>query len=383
MNNLLSCGLAAALCACTLAPTACVATPEPEPRVSAPAQESGSAFAFDVFRALAAEKKGNITFSPDSLEAVLALLGELSVGASHEELTALRMGERRVASSLAPERANALFVADHLKLKPSVKGPLHLAPFATHPAQAAEAINDWCEEKTRGLIPELISESDINPNTRLVALNALYLKGKWLHPFDPRDSYKADFHSAKGPQTATFMTTKGSFRLAAGKGWRAVALFYATEGRKGEPACFIGILPTGNARDFAAQMTLEQYNAIRRALAEAPAKRGIRVTLPKMTIDSGSFSLKQALQASGVQQCFRDIDLSRLLEEDDLYLADAVQRCRVEINEEGTTAAAATAAIVKERSLSPEITFDRPFIWVIGDVSSAAPPFFIGLCETP
>ncbi len=380
-KQLLSLLLPALALGCT--PIAATAAPEPQPTLKAPAQVAGSALAFDVFRALAAEKKGNITYSPDSLEAVLALLRDISAGKSHQELAALKMGQRLVLHALELERANALFAADDAKLKPQVKGPLHRAPFATQPAQAAERINAWCREGTHGLIPELVSEADIDKSTRLVALSALFLKGKWLHPFDPRDSYEGAFYTAGGTQAATFMTTKGSFRLAAGDGWQAVALFYAAEGRRGEPACFIGILPTGNARDFAAKMTLKQYNAIRRALTEAPTKRGIRVTLPKMVLESGSFSLKQALLASGLQQCFAHIDLSRLLDEDKLFLADVVQRCRVEISEEGTSAAAATAAVVNERSRSPEISFDRPFIWAIGDLSSAAAPLFVGLCEHP
>ncbi len=365
------------------APTAATAAPAPEPAISAPAQLRGDAFAFDMFRALAAQNKGNITFSPESLEIVLRQLRDIATGSARAELAALPMGSDSRPLAVDMEKAAALFVAEDLRLKPGAPAALTPAPFATKPAQAVAQINAWCSDKTHGLIPELVSEADIDTLTRLVATSALYLKGQWLHAFDPQDSFEGDFHTAGGSRSATFMTRKGSFRLAAGNGWQAVALFYAPEGHKGEPACFIGILPTGDARAFAKGLTVQKYNSIRRALAEASPKGGIRVTLPKLTMESGSFSLRRALKASGVRRCFSEIELGGLTDETDLVLADVVQRCRVEIDEAGTTAAAATAAIVKARSLSPEITFNRPFIWVIGDLTTGAAPAFLGLCEHP
>ncbi len=388
LPKLLALSAAAALCACAPASTAEPERYEADPKLTAPATLAGDRFALDMFRELASTQAGNIIFSPASLEAVLHLLREGAAGTTRAELDALAMGRQGVATAMQLQNANALFVAEKLKLK-LANAPVHRTDFADA-AGSAEAINQWCSDKTRGLIPSIVSPEALGDSTRMVAINALYLKEKWLRPFDEHATHEQGrFHKADGSTATTpLMRRTAQFRYAEGADWQAVALFYRRDGRPGEPACFIGILPKGNARDFARGLTAQQYDAIRLALAQS-ALQEVFVTLPKMDVDSGAVSLKPALLKQGLGTAFSDAaDFSGFADEP-LFLADVLQRCRVIVSEKETEAAAVTAAIVAqcaapiERPRPKHICFDRPFIWAIGDLTTGAAPYFLGLCEQP
>ncbi len=378
----------ASLAACAVcAPAAEPRQPhEADPKLSVPAKLAGDRLALDMFRELAATQKGSICFSPASLEAVLQLLREGAAGRTRAEFDALGMGRPGVASAMQVQSANALFAAEGLALKPGTKAPVQRTDFADV-ARAAEGINDWCDDKTHGLIPEIVQAGDLDPLTRLVVVNAVYLKEKWLRPFNERATDRQGvFHRADGSRvTKPLMQQTADFRYAEGDDWQAVALFYRRDGRPGEPACFIGILPRGNARDFAKGLTVQKYDAIRRALAtDRPQK--VSVTLPKMDVDSGVFPLKEALQKLGLRRAFGEADFSGLTDER-IRIDKLLQRCHVIVNERETEAAAVTAAVMKAYGLAPAppkvIRFDRPFVWAIGDLTTDAPPFFLGLCEEP
>ncbi len=377
----------AAICACTQTLTAESALPrEADPPIAAPAQLAGDRFALDMFRELTATQQGNVTFSPASLEAVLQLLREGAAGRTRAELDALAMGQQGVATAMQLQNANALFIAEDLKLK-RASATVHRTDF-NDAADAADEINDWCSEKTHGLIPSIVTPNALGPDTRMVAINAIYLKEKWLRPFAEHATHeRGRFHKADGSiLTTPLMRLTDHFRYAEGDDWQAVALFYRRDGRAGEPACFIGILPRGNARDFAAGLTAQKYDAIRLALAKS-APQEVFVTLPKMDVDSGAVSLKPALLRQGLATSFSSAaDFSGFADEK-LFLGDVLQRCHVIVSEKETEAAAVTAVIVAQCAAPIEkprprvICFDRPFIWAIGDITSGAAPFFIGLYE--
>ncbi len=389
MNRISRYLLPAALAAAALCLSSCTKGDPPheaDPVLNAPAAMQGDYFALNMFRALVAEREGNVTFSPASLESVLRLLREGAGGGSRMALDALPLGQQGVKSAMRVQEASALFVAEYMRLK-TRPAQVHRVPFATKPELAQEEINDWCDRETHGLVPQIVSRQDITPNTRLVALNAVYLKETWLRPFDKAATReKGSFTLADGRElTVPLMFQCSELRCAEGEDWQAVALFYRRDGREGEPGCFIGILPRGAARDFARELTAEKYNSIRRALADAAPQR-TSVILPKLEVDSGSFSLRPALVQQGLQQLFgAQADFSALTDEE-LFLSDVLQRCHVIVSEKETEAAAVTGVVMECKSAAPEpkrIHFTRPFVWAIGDLTTGAPPYFLGLCESP
>lgn len=378
--------------ACSGAPSAESASDPPyeaDPALAADAAPEEDRFALDMFRELVGAREGNVVFSPASAEALLRLLREGAAGETRAQIDALPFGRRNVPSAMRVESAEALFAAEDLALKP-VGALVRRAPFSASPARAAEEINAWCSEKTRGLVPSLVDPQDVTKDTRLIALNAVYLRETWLRPFDRADTEsEGRFRREDGTTAAApLMRRTDNFRYAEGEGWKAVALFYRTDGRPGEPGCFIGILPEGDARAFARELTPGRYGAIRRALAAARPRK-VDVTLPKMDVDSASFSLKPALLRLGLELPFsRGADFSGFTDGEPLILGDVRQRCRVIVSEKETVAAAVTGAVMMRAALAPEarpkkIRFDRPFLWSIGGLTTDAPPFFLGFFAGP
>lgn len=356
---------------------------------ASPCRETDS-FAVQTFAALAASQKGNFVFSPAGLESVLRLLQQGAGGNTAAELAALPMGKAGVRTAMSPAEPSALFIAEHFTLKPGVKvDEVARVPFSSAPDRAVKMINGWAERKTRGLIPSIISVQDISPNTALVAANAIYLKEKWLHPFPVSDTREgADFTMECGSTVpVAMMRSKAKYHYAEGDGWRAVAIPYKTEGRQGEPGYFIGILPTQSVRDFALTFTPQRYQDIRRALVES-AVRDTIVYLPRFELNPGTYSLKPVLLAYGLKGMFSmQADFSAFSAQP-LYLGDVLQRCYCKADEEGTEAAAVTVAIGRYKSIAPGprpevIVFDRPFIWVIGDLTTPAAPYFMGITRKP
>ncbi len=366
-----------------------VADASPTAALKAEVSKGTDSFAVQVLSMLAAGHEGNVVFSPASLEAVLRLLQQGARGATAAELAALPMGKAGIRTAMTPAEANALFVSEQLSLNPGVRADEVLkVPFATAPDKAAAIINRWADCKTQGLIPSIVSPRDISPTTALVAANAIYLKEKWLHPFPAASTREnADFTLENGNTVhVSLMRSKAKYHYAEGEGWRAVALPYNTEGRQGEPGYFIGILPKGNARDFARQLTPQQYQDIRKALVSNTVQETI-VFLPRFELNPGTYSLKPALQACGLKNIFSQHADLRGFCNSPIYLDDVLQRCYVETDEEGTKAAAVTVAVTRQ-SISPGprpkvIAFDRPFIWVIGDLNTPAAPYFMGITQHP
>ena len=369
--------------ACEWTPTHAAEARESEPSLAAPTEPD--ALALDMFRHLAEQRRGNLVFSPASAEAALRMLQEGARGTTARELAALPYGAAGIASAMQVESANALFADTALPLSVP-ESSVQRVPFSSALPQAIDTINTWCSRHTHGKIDRLLSPTSLAPSTALVACNAVYLNERWLHPFDSRPTVQRPFHPTEGaPVQVEMMSHQDHYRYAEGDDWQAVALFYRREGRTGEPGCFIGILPKGGARAFAAKLTAARLNAIRAALAASQPKQ-VRVELPRMEIKTDTFSLKRTLTALGIEQAFSaGADFSGFSPQP-LQLSDVVQQCYVRIDESGTEAAAATAAIMVYCILSPQltvITFDRPFLWIIGDLTTSAPPYFMGICENP
>ncbi len=358
------------------------------PACNAPACGGVDSLAIRLFSVLAAKQEENIVFSPASLEGVLHLLQQGARGSSAAELAALPMGKRGVATAMAPVEANALFIAETLKLRKGINpAQIIKAPFETDSNRSAHIINTWVSQHTKGLIKGIVSANDISPFLRIVAANTIYLKERWLHPFKPASTNEeADFTLSDGSTVkVAMMYNSGKYHYAEGEDWQAVALPYRSAKDKGEPGYFIGILPTGNVNDFVQTLTPQKYHSIRTALASA-TEETTYVNLPRFTLNPGTYSLKAPLRHCGLNHIFSEsADFSGFCMEP-LYVSDVIQRCYVEVNEQGTEAAAATAAFVQYKCIqekSYRITFNRPFIWVITDLHTAAAPYFMGVTQKP
>lgn len=378
------------LVSCSRVPEDAVALPyEADPKLQVSGQLKSDAFALVLFREILREQPGNVVFSPAGVENLLRLVRQGARGQSAEALDALPMGQPGVASAMQTVESTALFTSEQFRLKPGIHADTVISvPMTSAPKQAAKRINGWANAHTRGLIPDIVTPEQLMHGTRMVAANAIALEEKWLRPFDPEQTQTnysftcADGSTAKVPM----MFEQNDFRYAQGEDWQAVALFYRTDGRKGQPGCFLAILPRdGKARDFVASLTTEKFSTIRHALASAEP-HNMWVGLPRFELRTESFSLNNALKAAGLSQLFStQADLSGFSDEP-LFLESVLQRCYVKADEQGVKASAVTVASFKcysPNALPDSITFNRPFIWAITDLTSAAPPYFVGLFEKP
>ena len=359
---------------------------EADPQITVPQNMCSDALAVSLFCETVKVQPGNVVISPAGAEAVLRMLQQGARGEVAAELAALPMGAADVPTTMQPTAASAVFVDDSLRLNSGISaGGVIKAPLSTAPAQAVAQINAWAGAHTRGLVPELLGADALSQQgpTRMVLANAMVLQEKWLRPFSPDKTSRAPFRCSDGTVvTADMMQRQSDFRYAEGVDWQAVALFYRTDGRKGNPGCFMAILPKGDARAFATELTPEKYTAIRRALAKADPQEMV-VALPKFTVNPPALSLRKPLQACGAKLLFcYTADWGGFTDEE-LRVQDLVQRCYVQVDEQGTRAAAATAALMMQRCLPMEMTFNRPFLWVITDLTTPAAPYFMGLVERP
>ena len=344
-------------------------------------------FAVQMFSILAASQESNFAFSPLGVEEVLHLLKQGARGTTAAELNALPLGNADIKSNSNMTSANSLFIDNGCKLKDDIRrASVVSVPFRDNPQQAAAQINAWVSANTKGFINQVIDTP--STGTRMIAVNALHFKARWDCFINSSDTDLADFTRADGSKKSVNMMLHTAMHpYAAGDDWQAIAMQYRSEG-KDKNTYFIAILPKGDARTFVAKLTPQKYHTIRQALQQAKPRQ-LEVKLPRFEILPADFSIKQALAAMGVTSAFSPgkANYTGFMDEP-IFLEDIIQRCHVYTNEDGTEAAACTHALVwlcirDEEPDIKKIIFNRPFIWVIGDLTSTAPPYFMGITENP
>ena len=231
---------------------------------------------------------------------------------------------------------------------------------------AAATINAWVERQTRGRITRLFDQLD--PGTRLVLANAVYLKAAWQLPFDGQTTVGA-FTTGSGHQVhAHLMHQTSRFGYAAGDGWQRVSLPYA-----GGDLVMRIVVPTRPARDVA---TLGR--ALAAAVQSGPPDpiRAVYLTLPRWSTAT-SMSLVKQLSALGMASTFGShADLSGIAP--GLFVSDAIHRANITVDEKGTEAAAVTGIAIAVSGIAGPVAtvrVDRPFAWAIVHEPTGTPMF--------
>ncbi len=240
-------------------------------------------------------------------------------------------------------------------------------------------INGWVKDRTRNRIPTLLESIEDHEIAFLV--NAVYFKGRWRIPFDPKRTSPRPFHGADGvTREVPTMSLEEPIRFAARDGFQAAELLYGN----GAYAMTI-LLPAEGSTPAAvlASLNPDSWEDLTGSFQEAK----IVLSLPKFRLEYRR-SLVDDLKAMGMSIAFdpNQADFSGIADVSParLYLTKVIQKTFVEVNEEGTEAAAATAIGVGVTSMPPSMTVDRPFLFVIrerfsgnilflGQVNSLAP----------
>jgi serpin B len=239
-------------------------------------------------------------------------------------------------------------------------------------AQATETINAWVRTQTADRIRRLFDSLD--PATRLVLANAVYLKADWARPFAEYPTTKEAFTRADGSTVRVpTMHLQATLRYAAGPGWQAVELPYAG----GELAMWV-LLPTDGAAPgpLLAPATL-------RTVADQLHDQRVAVALPRFDFAT-DLDLVTALQQLGLHTAFGpDADFSGIVP--GLFISQAVHRANITVDEWGTEAAAVTGlAFAISAAPPPQVTVraDHPFAFAIVHRPTRA-PVFMGVVAQP
>lgn len=437
----------------------------------------------------ARSKDENQFFSPFSIESALAIALEGARGATASEMAqALQFPKRegdegRATGQLADLRsgfhalsaqldlgssdsqrtkrgvrlrsANSLWVDQSFPLSQEYQQTVRQnygasETFACDFQRAGEAqrnrINQWVSERTAQKIQELIPSGAITPLTRLVIANAIYFKGLWAKPFDPKATRPAEFTLGGGRKVQADLMHARNFDDGAyaafhadgslietpktlpagasaeqgypsGAGFQVVELPYessaptdaaaadanaATRGRgpqrsngahsSGDGLSMLVFLPRrpDGLSDLVSSLTADKIAAVAQQLEARP----FHVALPKFKVEA-RYALNEPLQSLGMRKAFSstEADFSGLTDsrdpEHELYISAVFHKAFVEVNEEGTEAAAATGVVMATRAAAvgdppfvPSFTADHPFLFAIRHRQTGL-ILFIGQVEKP
>ncbi|MGA9779746.1 MAG: serpin family protein [Verrucomicrobiia bacterium] len=349
---------------------------------------ANTGFAFDLFQQIVPEQPGaNVFISPFSVSTVLQMLDNGAVGATKQELEQALHTDRLPGGALNAacdslnqslnsqtnvilELANAIWYQQGIPLKPAFvsinrkffQAELGAVDFAR--PQSAQTINHWADRSTHGKIQDIV-RWPFDPATRVVLANAIYFKGKWERPFDRKETRLHSFHLAGGGEKEVpTMWQHGDFDYQSGEGFQAVRLPYA--GRRLWMEVFLPDTDSNLAKLLARFKSASERNRMLEGFLEQNGD----LALPRFKLEY-DITLNDPLQALGIKRAFHGGDFSAMSGEP-LEVSEVKQKSYVEVNEEGTEAAAVTVGIMRATAvLRPrkafEMIVDRPFFFVIED----------------
>lgn len=275
------------------------------------------------------------------------------------------------ANRLFGEQSYRFEAAYLSQLESNIRAPLERLDFAGAPERSRTHINQWVVDQTQGRIQGLIPPGGVTPRTGLVLTNAVYFLAQWAHRFDPAATSKASFQGTQGEVSVDMMRATNNYPYVEDRQVQVVRIPYAAQGY-----AMTVILPR-------AGQTLEQVEASLDAERVSTwlsigGAHSVALGVPKFELaPASSLELGPALRELGITQAFEpaSADFTGIADPADaerrLYISAVFHKTFVEVDEQGTEAAAATAvAMGYGRAVPPEpvsVTLDRPFLFFIHD----------------
>lgn len=349
-------------------------------------------FAFRLYHELR-ETEENLFFSPASIEAALGMVREGSSDSTLRQFNHL-LGPHQpiphVADEVTLESANAIWTDQSIALNEGFRqivrerfdASLRCADFIHRHDEERQEINRWVEQRTRERIQNLLAPGTVNPETRMILVNAIYFKGDWIHAFDPDRTETAPFRTATGERIDIDLMQMNAqeFLYAETDAFQLVELPY-----QGNEISMLVLLP----REY------DGIERIEKGLSAAALdtwirdlqRREVQVALPRFTAETELTRLSGILRSLGLTDAFdpERADFSGI-SDTPLFISDVVHKAFIQVDEEGTEAAAATGVVMRVTSmpLDPPAVFraDRPFIYLIRHRETGA-LLFLGRMAKP
>lgn len=357
------------------------------------AAKGNNVFALNLYAQLAKED-GNVFFSPYSISSALAMTYAGAKGKTADEMASTLhfslpqdklhpaygelVGYYNAKGAKRPYQlsvANALwgqngfnFQPEFLKITDKDYGAkLTNLDFVGDSEGARETINKWVEKETNDKIKDLIAKGVLNSDTRLVLTNAIYFKSAWMNKFWKESTKDEDFTVNAGTKVKAKMMHKNEkLQYMKGDNFSIVSIPYEQHALS-----MIILLPNKDAKlvDLEKELTTANMDKCLKELKQ----HQVDLKLPQFKFTS-QFMLSKTLSAMGMQTAFTPgaADFSGMSTQGKLFLQQVIHKAFVDVHEEGTEAAAATAVVVGVTSLPPPLppaTFhaDRPFVFAIQD----------------
>ena len=352
--------------------------------------EGNNAFAVALYGRLR-NQGGNLFFSPESISTALAMAYagarggtaaqmaktlhftlppdklNPAMGALLSDLNAAHAGYQLSVANALWAQQGYTFLDDFLDLlKTNYGAGLNQVNFKGATEAARLTINQWVEQKTQDKIKDLLQPGALRSDTRLVLTNAIYFKGDWETQFDKAQTKDEDFHlSPAQTATAPLMHREGRFSYFDGGSFQVLEVPY-----KSKELSLIVFLP----KDPGGLPGLEQSltdSSLQQWLRQLVSVSKVIVTIPKFKVTQ-QFELGSTLGAMGMPQAFTsNADFSGMTGHRDFAISEVVHKAYIDVNEEGTEAAAATAVTMRAMAMRapeappPVFRADHPFVFMI------------------
>jgi len=375
---------------------------EPDANDETSVVEANNKFSFNLYSHLSKDSQythKSLFFSPFSISSALAITYEGARGNTADEIQSVfffpnnsnqrRQGYEQLYKDINKgnsryvlKTANALWVE---KSYPFLSDYIETASmyyntnasnldFLHQPENSRITINTWVENQTNNKIMDLIPVGAIDPLTRLIITNAVYFKGTWVKPFDKNQTKDDNFNVEPGKTVRVPMMQKTDndaiFRYTETASMQVLEMPYATDSNK--QISMIVFLPKNDTlASVEESLTAEKMQELNNALI----RQRVNVSFPKFKLET-KYSLPGTFKTMGMLAAFADnADFSGMDGTKNLYIGDVIHQAFIEVNEEGTEAAAATGVIlvasaIHNTSKVPEFRADHPFIFIIQDDDS-------------
>lgn len=369
------------------------------PAATGPLVKGNTAFALSLYRQLGA-KDGNLFFSPHSVSTALAMTWAGARENTEKEMAEalhFNMAQSLVHSSFqalnrslitsTKSDGQTLNIANALILTGGDVGKSYRSFLETTYDAGIfrgdlDDVNLWVKKKTDGKIPKMLDELDAN--SVCVILNAISFKGVWNLPFDTARTREASFHVTAAHKTAVpMMSGKSRYQFMEQEDFQAVSIPY-----RNNTLSMVILLPrtVDGLPALEKKLTPRNLNLWLAGLDKAEA-RTLRLSLPKFKMKTG-YDLKQPLQTMGMNDAFleniADFRGMGFVKKGDVWIGQVKHKAFLDVNEEGTEAAGATAVemVTKSVSFDPVFKADHPFLFLIRHNGSGS-VLFMGRLADP
>ncbi|XP_059803542.1 glia-derived nexin isoform X1 [Hypanus sabinus] len=375
---------------------------------SAKILELGSDLGIEVFnQVVSANPTENIILSPHGIASLLWTLHMGADGRTKQQLSkALKYNSqgtyrklKRVEKLLTENRnqdivtiANGLFVPREFEMEPSFIQKTHEVYQAllrnvnfNDPLKAASIINEWTSNQTKGMITDMISPTILNPATKLVVVNAIFFKGLWKSRFLPENTQSGNFYAADGTvYQVPLMFQRSAFNFGIANTPANVKYYILEMPYHGETISMFIVLPENIGiplSEISPHINTQTINSWKKIMTG----KKLELSIPRFTAETET-RLEKLLSSFGITDMFDQTkaNFRKLSRSSQLYVSHFQQKAKIEVNEDGTKASAATVAVLMFRSfrITPPFTVNRPFLYVVWH-NPTGTVLFIGQVSKP